>query len=198
MSGSWKSENQDAFLLQALGARGAAAPPLLLGVFDGHGVGGREASHVAAEGIAAQLAAQLDSSSCSSSSSEGGSSGGAGAGGAPLLQQALVAAFQSVAARMQADAAFQEGGSAAVVCLVERGRWALAAHQPVPLASMLAAARGTYTLAVPSLCPPPLLLRSISCAWAGDCRAVVGLSLPARGGRTCVVRAVTQDHKPGR
>ena len=163
MSGRWKGENQDAFLLEELGstagtagtadAAGAAAAQhssLLLGVFDGHGVGGQAASRLAAHGIAAELAKQLGSSrrgsSGGSSSVADGSSGSSGSGSlgndssssstttttttttttssSPLAQQALVGAFQRVAARMQADAAFQEGGTAAVVCLVQPGRCA--------------------------------------------------------------------------
>lgn len=134
MSNRWKSENQDAFLLQLLGNTAGAAgaadaagtagtavqqrPSLLVGVLDGHGVGGQAASRLAAEGIAAELTQRLGSSG------SGGSGDGSGSG-TPASQQALVQAVQRVAARMQADAAFHEGGAAAVVCLVEHGRWVL-------------------------------------------------------------------------
>lgn len=117
----------------AAGAEDAAAqqqPVLLVGVLDGHGVGGQAASRLAAEGIAAELAQQLDSGSSSGSVDGSGSSGSRGRGSGsstPASQQALVQAFQRVAARMQADAAFHEGGTAAVVCLVEHGRWVLVA-----------------------------------------------------------------------
>lgn len=39
---------------------------------------------------------------------------------------------------------------------------------------------------------------SLTVAWAGDCRAVVGLSIPTAEGPRCLVHALTQDHKPGR
>ncbi|PRW58680.1 phosphatase [Chlorella sorokiniana] len=190
MSNRWKSENQDAFLLELLGstagtagaagtagtadiAAGAAGAvsaaaqrqgPLLVGVLDGHGVGGQTASRVAADGIAAELAQRLGRSGGSStdgsgsdSSSRDASCTSSSSSSAPS-QQALVESFQRVAARMQADDAFREGGTAAVVCLVERG--------------------------------------SITCAWAGDCRAVAGLSLEGPGGPAFVVHPLTQDHKP--
>lgn len=144
MSNAWKGENQDAFLLSAVreGDPKGTPPVLLLGVLDGHGRNGGGASRAAAKGIAAELPARLEQ---------------AGSGGA---QQALVGAFQAVAARMQADAAFDEGGAAAAVCLVEPG--------------------------------------CVTAVWAGDCRALLGLSLRTPAGPTFYVHPLTKDHKPDR
>ncbi|PSC76899.1 phosphatase 2C 6 [Micractinium conductrix] len=37
----------------------------------------------------------------------------------------------------------------------------------------------------------------VTAAWAGDCRAVLGLSLVTPSGPRCLVHALTTDHKPG-
>jgi len=39
---------------------------------------------------------------------------------------------------------------------------------------------------------------SITVAWAGDCRAVVGLAVDTPHGPRCLVHSLTQDHKPKR
>jgi RNA polymerase II C-terminal domain phosphatase-like 3/4 len=39
---------------------------------------------------------------------------------------------------------------------------------------------------------------SITAAWAGDCRAVVGLSVEGPARPTVLVHALTRDHKPSR
>lgn len=51
--------------------------------------------------------------------------------------------------------------------------------------------------AILPIAPAPLLC-SITVAWAGDCRAVVGLRVPSPQGSRCLVHPLTQDHKPGR
>jgi RNA polymerase II C-terminal domain phosphatase-like 3/4 len=156
--------NQDAFLLRPVACPGGEAPALLLGVFDGHGTGGSAAAQAAAGGLAGALPAMraqllADAGPC------GGAQGcsprpALASQGRPLAQQALVKAFQAVAASMRYDTDFLGCGAAGVACLVEPG--------------------------------------SITAAWAGDCRAVVGLSVEGPARPTVMVHALTRDHKPSR
>ena len=114
----WKGVNQDAFLACPVASPSGASPALLLGVFDGHGCGGDNASHTAAGGLAGAVPAirnQLQADA-------GWSRDGASASAAPVPQQALVHAFQAVAASMRYDSDFQDCGAAAVACLVEEDR----------------------------------------------------------------------------
>ena len=116
--GQWKSSNQDAFLACPVASPSGASPALLLGVFDGHGCGGDNASHTAAGGLAGAVPAIRNQLRADA----GWSRDGASASAAPVPQQALVRAFQAVAASMRYDSDFQDCGAAAVACLVEEDR----------------------------------------------------------------------------
>jgi RNA polymerase II C-terminal domain phosphatase-like 3/4 len=130
-----KASNQDAFMACPLPASGGAPPALLLSVFDGHGRGGETAAETAAGGLAGAVPAVLSQLQAGARpglvpglSSDGAPHSGSGGGGGqpPLAQRALVRAFQAVAASMAYDCDFQSCGTAALACIVEPGRWALA------------------------------------------------------------------------
>jgi RNA polymerase II C-terminal domain phosphatase-like 3/4 len=122
MRGQCKEANQDAFVACSIAHPDGSSPAMLIGIFDGHGSGGEAASQTAAGGLAGAVPAaraQLKAHACTSSGSSNSSSSSSPP---PPPRQALVTAFQAVAASMAHDSDFIGCGAAGVACLVEEDR----------------------------------------------------------------------------
>ena len=154
--GMWKWRNQDAWALAPAGP-----DALLLGVFDGHSVGGERASAEAARAVAAALADQP-----------------LPAGASPEQQQhAAVAALQRAAADMQAGGGYERCGAAAAVCLAAPGCVTAAWAGDCRAVAGLCLADGTVQ--VQALTQDHKPGRCAGC-WLGVCRspALGGAALP--------------------
>lgn len=219
--GCWKEANQDAFSLSAP-AEGA----LLACVCDGHGHSGELASRAAADGLAAALPGLLASGGGTGGDDPGSRSDAAAAASQLALVAAFQhvgggmrhhPAFAECGAAVAA--CLVQRGRCVWACKLQSGRRhtrhtcpaphpLVKAHvaSPIlcPLPSMPELAQRLQPPRPPTPNPNPThptsvpLLCSLTVAWAGDCRATIGLCLPSPRGPRWLVHPLTQDHKPGR
>lgn len=165
--GYWKIANQDAFALSS-----PSPDTLLLAVCDGHGRLGEGASQAAATGLAAAMPEHLAQAAAASSNGSNGSATSSSSSGSGSTTSTTNGSSSS------ADAA---------------QRALVSAFQEVASRMQQDAAFVDCGTAVAACLVQP---GSVSVAWAGDCRAVLGLSVGTAAGPKCLVHSLTRDHKP--
>ena len=218
--GFWKGANQDAHSLTA-----PAPGTVAVVVADGHGRRGENASRAAVDWMAQALPAALAEAAGLNGSSSGGAASALQCalvaacervGGSMERDVAFKECGAAVVACLLREdrsvlGALQEVGghrTLAACCLpaaVHGARCSRHATENCDASRPVCPAlRGGVALE-PGVQPefavnvPALpLLRSLTVAWAGDCRATIGLCLPSPRGPRWLVHPLTQDHKPGR
>jgi RNA polymerase II C-terminal domain phosphatase-like 3/4 len=176
---SWKTSNQDAFLALPLAAGGSGtaccSSAVAIGVFDGHGRAGQAASAHLRNALASGLCMHNQLALMAQ----------------PACQPEQQQQQQAQAQQQQAP---QPAGAAAVLLEEEAAAAQLLERCFAAAASTMPSTGADFSLsgstAVMCLVQPG----SVTAAWAGDSRAVLGL----HSGQRYISCALTHDHRPSR